>query len=122
MFVRLCSKSCCSGFWRRTKMKTDLLIVNAGNLLAIYQVLGGSAGITAIEQPTFPLLVATYARKHGLSVQVIDAPATELTYDEIGQKVKEINPTLVALFVYGYQPNASSQNMGPAQEIARAIK
>ena len=98
----------------------DLLLINPGNRMAVYQSLGNS--YCAIEPPTFTALVATYVRKNGYSVQMIDVPAETYTDDEIAMKVKELNPKLVGMFVYGYQPSASTQNMFSAGNICRAIK
>ena len=98
----------------------DFLLINPGNRKKVYQELGEE--ISAIEQPTFSLLVLTYLKKLGYSVDVIDVPAIDLSDDKIAQLVEEMNPRLVGLYVYGYQPSASTQNMDSAGKITKAIK
>lgn len=98
----------------------DFLIINPGNRKRVYQSLGNN--ISAIEQPTYALLVATYLKKKGYTVKVIDIPATSYTDGELVNLVESYNPTLIALYVYGYHPSASTQNMESANEIVGLIK
>jgi radical SAM superfamily enzyme YgiQ (UPF0313 family) len=98
----------------------DLLIINPGNRSRVYQLLGNN--ISAIEQPTYALLVATYIQKKGYTVKVIDIPASSYTDAELINLVEDYNPKLIALYVYGYQPSASTQNMESANEIITLIK
>lgn len=104
-------------------MKTrtpDLVLVNPGSRAKIYQSLG--ARLTAVENPVWAGLIATFVRNKGFSVEIVDAEAEELTPDQTAERVKTLNPTLVAIVVYGHQPSASTQNMTGASAIATAIK
>jgi radical SAM superfamily enzyme YgiQ (UPF0313 family) len=101
-------------------MKPDLVLVNPGSRAKIYQSLG--ARLTAVENPVWAGLIATFIRKKGFSVEIIDAEADEISPEQTAERVEAIDPTLVALVVYGHQPSASTQNMTGASAIATAIK
>lgn len=96
--------------------KVDVVLINPGNRIQVYQNLGKD--LSAIEPPTFTLLVARYLQNKGLSVVMIDQPAMEDgSPEKIAQEVEYLNPALVGVFVYGYQPSASTQNMPAAREV-----
>lgn len=101
-------------------MSLDLLLISPGNRVKVYQGLGGD--MSAIEPPTFMLLVAKYMTNLGYSVEIIDMPCSNLEEKDIGQIVNDLNPTLVGVFVYGYQPSSSTQNMYSANLICSSIK
>jgi anaerobic magnesium-protoporphyrin IX monomethyl ester cyclase len=101
-------------------MKPDLVLINPGSRAKIYQSLG--ARLTAVENPVWAGLIATFVRNKGFSVEIIDAEADELSPEQTAERVESIDPALVALVVYGHQPSASTQNMTGASAIATAIK
>ncbi len=104
-------------------MKTitlDLLLVNPGSRTKIYQSLG--ATLTAVENPVWAGLIATFVRQKGFSVEVLDAEAEQLTPEQVADRVAAISPRLVTVVVYGHQPSASTQNMTGASAIVTAIK
>lgn len=98
----------------------DLLLINPGNRAQIYQALGNE--LSAIEPPVWAGLMATFVRKKGYSVAILDAEAGHLPPAEVGKRVAEIKPKLATVVVYGHQPSASTQNMTASGEIATAIK
>ena len=98
----------------------DLVLVNPGNQRKIYQSLAST--LSAVEPPVWVGLLATFIRKHGFSVAILDANAENLTPEEIAERVAEICPMLTAVVVYGHQPSASTQNMTSAGEICTAVK
>ncbi|MDO8461237.1 MAG: cobalamin-dependent protein [Deltaproteobacteria bacterium] len=98
----------------------DLLLVNPCGRRQIYQDLGNE--LTAVEPPVWCGFIATYMRNKGCSVKIIDAGAEELDFNEVAKRVKQENPRLVAMMVYGHQPSASTQNMPGAGETCKAIK
>jgi len=98
----------------------DLVLVNPGNRTQVYQSLAGT--LTAVEPPVWTGLMATFCRQRGFSVDVIDAHAEELTPLETAERIRETNPRLVAVVVYGHQPSASTQVMPSAGAICRAVK
>ena len=104
-------------------MKTptpDLVLVNPGSRARIYQSLGKR--LTAVENPVWAGLIATFVRTKGFSVEIVDAEADDLTPEEAADRVRSFSPALVAIVVYGHQPSASTQNMTGASALATAIK
>jgi anaerobic magnesium-protoporphyrin IX monomethyl ester cyclase len=100
--------------------RIDVVLVNPGSRSAQYQNLG--AEFSAIEPPSLAAMFATYLRTRGQSVAIIDAPAENLSARTVAERVRDLNPHLVVLVVYGFQPSASTQNMTAAGAIALAIK
>jgi anaerobic magnesium-protoporphyrin IX monomethyl ester cyclase len=98
----------------------DILFVNPGDRRQIYQDLGDE--FCAIEPGVFPGLFATYARKKGHDVGLLDIPALFISAEEAAKQIEAANPTLVALCVYGFQPSASTQNMTAAGRVAECVK
>jgi radical SAM superfamily enzyme YgiQ (UPF0313 family) len=98
----------------------DVVLVNPGARTAIYQSLGKR--LTAVENPVWAGLIATFVRTKGCEVQIVDGEADELAPSEIAERVAEINPRLVAVVVYGHQPSASTQNMTGASLACTAIR
>ena len=98
----------------------DLLLIHPGNRRQIYQSLGSS--LSAIEPPVWASLMATFVRKRGFSVEVLDAEADGLTPEQTATRITEMNPLLTAVVVYGHQPSASTQNMTAAGAICTAVK
>ncbi|CAK0746748.1 anaerobic magnesium-protoporphyrin IX monomethyl ester cyclase [uncultured Gammaproteobacteria bacterium] len=99
----------------------DILFISPGDRKQIYQSLGDE--FCAIEPPVFAGLFATYARRKGARVAIIDGPALNLSAQDIARRASEdYAPTLVVIVVYGFQPSASTQNMTAAGAVARAIK
>jgi len=102
-------------------MKTpDLVLVNPGSRARIYQSLGKR--LTAVENPVWAGLIATFVRAKGFSVEIVDAEADELSPEQAADRVKTLSPVLAAIVVYGHQPSASTQNMTGASAAATAIK
>src|SRR5438874_12424334 len=97
-------------------MSVDLVLVNPGSRMKIYQSLG--ARLTAVENPVWAGLIATFVRKKGFSVAIVDAEADELTPEQTAERVKLLEPTLVTIVVYVHQPSASPQNMTGASALA----
>jgi radical SAM superfamily enzyme YgiQ (UPF0313 family) len=98
----------------------DLAIINPGARTAIYQSLGQR--LTAVENPIWAGLMATFVRRQGYEVQIVDAEADELTPEQVAERVAALNPRLVAIVVYGHQPSASTQNMTGAGLACTAIR
>jgi anaerobic magnesium-protoporphyrin IX monomethyl ester cyclase len=99
----------------------DVVLVNPGNLTSVYQDL--SRDFSAIEPPSLAGLFATYLRRKGVSVEMVDAPALNLDPAQAARLIHEtFSPTLVVMVVYGFQPSASTQNMLAAGQTCRALK
>jgi anaerobic magnesium-protoporphyrin IX monomethyl ester cyclase len=105
----------------RSKKSIDVLLVNPGSRAAVYQELGDR--FSAIEPPSLAGLFATFLRKHGLSVEIVDAPASNLSPAGVAETIRDdFEPALIVMVVYGFQPSASTQNMTAAGETCAAIK
>src|SRR5437762_13977625 len=89
--------------------RPDLLLINPGSRADIYQSLG--ADLAAIEPPIWAGLLATFARRRGYSVDIIDANAEGLSAADTAARVVERDPLLVTVAVYGQNPSASTQVM-----------
>jgi len=66
--------------------------------------------------------MASYLRNKGFGVAIIDSNAENITPEETADRVRDMNPILAAIIVYGSQPSASTQNMTTAGKICKAIK
>ncbi|HUE16225.1 MAG TPA: cobalamin-dependent protein, partial [Planctomycetaceae bacterium] len=102
------------------RSKPDVVLINPRSRTQVYQGLGQD--LAAIENPVWAGLMATFVRKQGLSAEIIDAEADELTPDEVAQRVVDLDPVLSVVVVYGHQPSASTQIMPASGAAAQAIK
>src|SRR5205823_12094650 len=100
--------------------KLDLVLINPSSRTQVYQSLGTK--LAAIENPVWAGLMATFCRRLGLSVEIIDAEAEELVAEEVAERVEELKPVLAAVVVYGHQPSASTQIMTASGLVCTAIK
>src|SRR4051794_31769853 len=100
--------------------RLDLVLINPNSRAQVYQSLGTE--LAAIENPVWAGLMATFCRTKGLSVEVIDGEAEEMTADEVAERVKYLKPVLAAVVVYGHQPSASTQIMTAAGQNCTAVK
>ena len=103
-----------------TAGKLDLVLINPCSRPLVYQSLG--ATLTAVENPVWAGLMATFCRRKGLSVAIIDAEAESLDHDEVADRVRGLDPHLAAVVAYGHQPSASTQIMTAAGQVCTSIK
>ena len=94
----------------------DLLLINPGGRMSIYQELGRE--LAAVEPPVWAGLLATFARGRGHSVDLLDSNALNLAPEEVAGRVEDASPLLCAVVVYGHQPSASTQVMPSAGAIS----
>ncbi|HVX14264.1 MAG TPA: radical SAM protein [Pirellulales bacterium] len=98
----------------------DVLFINPASRTQVYQSLGKR--LAAIENPVWAGLLAEFARRHGLSVDILDAEAHGYTAAEVADEVAAHKARLVVVVVYGHQPSASTQIMPAARQTCAAIK
>jgi anaerobic magnesium-protoporphyrin IX monomethyl ester cyclase len=98
----------------------DLVLINPASRTQVYQALGTK--LSAVENPVWAGLMATFCRRSGLSVEIIDAEAEELVPAEVAERIEDLNPVLAAVVVYGHQPSASTQIMTASGLVCTAIK
>ena len=77
---------------------------------------------TAIEPPTWSLLLAQSMRNFGFEVSIIDANAEEIGDEEVFNRVKACKPRLIVFVVYGQNVNAGTTNMEGAIKLSNFLK
>ena len=98
----------------------DCLFVSPDSSLKAYQ--GLSKKYSAIEPPTWALLLAESCRQNGNSVGILDTCAENLTATETCKRIKKINPRIVVLVVYGQNPNAGTTSMIGASILIKEMR
>ena len=73
----------------------DLVLVNPNSKKRVYQ--GLSDELSAIEPPVWAGLMATFIRKKGYSVAILDAEAEHLSPEDASKRVIEMRPRLVGM-------------------------
>lgn len=102
-------------------MDLDVLFVNIGGTKKrVYQEL--SKDYSAIEPPFWAALTAGFVRKKGFNVDIVDANAENLTYEETAKIIEQKNPKLVNIVVYGQHPSASTQLMTGVGALCNQIR
>ena len=79
--------------------KIDCCFLVTSSSKKSYQKL--SETYSAIEPPTWALLLAQSTRAAGFNVKIIDANAENLTLDEILKRILIMSPRLICFVVYG---------------------
>jgi anaerobic magnesium-protoporphyrin IX monomethyl ester cyclase len=104
----------------RNERRLDVLFVNPDSSAKAYQ--GLASVYSAIEPPTWSLLLAESCRAKGFSVKILDCDAERLTLDKAVERVQEASPRLVVIVVYGQNPNAGTTSMIGALALAKHLK
>ncbi|MBN9122097.1 MAG: radical SAM protein [Planctomycetes bacterium] len=100
--------------------RLDLVLINPNSRAQVYQSLGTE--LTAVENPVWAGLMASFCRARGLSVEIIDAEGECLSASEVADRVAYLGPVLAAVVAYGHQPSASTQIMGAVGRTCSAVK
>ena len=98
------------------KDKIDCCFLIPNNAKKSYQKL--SETYSAIEPPTWALLLAQSVRSVGFNPYIIDANAENLNEKEILNRLNKILPRLVCFVVYGQNVNAGTTNMSGATNLS----
>ena len=77
----------------------DVLFVNPANSGIVYQDL--AQDYSAVEPPTWALLLAESVRSAGFDPQILDANAERLSIGEAVNRIAIAAPRLVCFVVYG---------------------
>lgn len=104
----------------KTSTQLDCLFINPDSSLKAYQ--GLSAKFSAIEPPTWALLLAESCRSKGFNVGIFDCCAEKLDLSQSVERIRELNPRVVLFVVYGQNPNAGTTSMIGATTLAKAFK
>jgi anaerobic magnesium-protoporphyrin IX monomethyl ester cyclase len=100
--------------------RLDVLFVNADSSAQAYQEL--SKDFSAIEPPTWALLLAQACRVGGFGVAILDCGAERLSEETAARRIEESGARLVCFVVYGQNPNSGTTNMIGATSLARRVK
>ncbi len=103
-----------------TERQLDVLFVNADSAAQAYQDL--AKDYSAIEPPTWSLLLAQSCRAKGYGVGILDCTAEGLTHEQAVRRIHEANPRLVCFVVYGQNPNSGTTNMIGNSACCRLLK
>jgi len=98
----------------------DVLFVNADSSLQAYQ--GLAKTYSAIEPPTWALLLAQSCRAKNFGAAILDCDAEKLSLSEAVNRIQDANPRLVVFVVYGQNPNSGTTGMIGASALAREVK
>ena len=98
----------------------DILFISPNNARNIYQNL--STKYSAIEPPTWALLLSESCRSKGYSVAILDCLAENLAAEQSYKRIKEINPRIICFVVYGQNVNAGTTNMSGATYLSSYLK
>lgn len=98
----------------------DVLFINADSSAQAYQEL--SKDFSAIEPPTWALLLAQACRANGFGVAILDCGAERLSDEQAVMRVGETNARMNCFVVYGQNPNSGTTNMIGATALARKLK
>lgn len=100
--------------------RLDILLIKPGSQKELYSELSENS-LTAIEPPLWAGLIATFLRRKGFSVQIIDAEAESLAPYRVVDMIGDVNPILVGIIVSGSNPSASTMNMVGVRAILDEI-
>jgi len=98
----------------------DALFVNPSSSGKAYQAL--AVDYSAIERPTWALLLAESCRATGFGAGILDCDAERLSPAQSVSRVEEAEPRLVVVVVYGQNPNSGTTSMSGAMVFAQALK
>ena len=98
----------------------DVLFVTPNNSNGIYQELSNK--YSAIETPTWSLLLAQSCRSQNYKVAILDCLAENLSDENAYLRIKKLNPKLLCFVVYGQNVNAGTTNMSGATRLAKFLK
>jgi anaerobic magnesium-protoporphyrin IX monomethyl ester cyclase len=100
--------------------RLDVLFVNPDSSFKAYQ--GLSKSYSAIEPPTWALLLAQSCRAKGFGVGIFDCDAERLTVEESVKRIVATDSRLICFVMYGQNPNSGTTSMIGAELLGRKLK
>jgi len=97
----------------------DVLMVTPPSRAQVYQALSNE--FAAIEPPVASGLIATYVRRAGFDVAMLDAEAEGLTHEQTADRIAGLAPRLAVFMICGQQPSASTQCMPGGRKACEAL-
>ena len=101
-------------------MSLDVLFVTPDSSLDAYQALATT--YSAIEPPTWSLLLAQSCRARGFGSAILDCDAQRLPLHEAVAAIEAHDPRLVVFVIYGQNPNSGTTGMIGGTRLAAALK
>ena len=98
----------------------DILFINPSSNKKNYQDLSNK--YSAIEPPTWLLLLAESCRSKNFKVGIVDANVEHLSNSQVEEKVNNCKPKLICFVVYGQNVNAGTASMTGAVELSKYLK
>ncbi len=100
--------------------KLDVIFITPSNSKVIYQELWKD--YSAIEPPTWSLLLAQSCRSVGYKVSILDAVAENLNNNMILDKITKNPPRLICMVLYGQNVNAGTTSMSGGVQLSNFLK
>lgn len=100
--------------------RLDVLFIEPDSSAKAYQDLRKT--YSAIETPTWSLLLAQSCRAKGFGVAILDCTAERLTDEQAVQRIRDANPRLVCFVLYGQNPNSGTTNMIGGTRLCAKLK
>ena len=98
----------------------DIAFIAPSNAEKSYQILANK--YSAIEPPTWALLLAESSRKKGFNPIIIDCLAEGLDDKSAINRINNLKPRILCFVVYGQNVNSGSTSMSGAVRLADEIK
>lgn len=98
----------------------DILFIHPPAAEEMFQELADK--FSAIEPPTWCLLLANAVINCGFGAAILDCEQERLGIANTVQRIKDYNPRLICIVAFGSQPNASTFLIGNSLKIAKDIK
>ena len=98
----------------------DVILINPNTATKSYQDL--SKRFSAIEPPTWSLLLAASCRSIGQNVEILDANAENLTNENVYSIIKIKKPRFICFVVYGQNVNSGTTSMAGSIELSNFLK
>jgi radical SAM superfamily enzyme YgiQ (UPF0313 family) len=100
--------------------RLDVLFIAPNSSKKAYQALADV--YSAIEPPTWLLLLAQAMRNFGFSIAILDCEAQHLTEQAAVDQISYLKPRLTCFVLYGQNPNAGTTSMIGATSLAAKLK
>lgn len=98
----------------------DVLFIIPNSSKKIYQNLANN--FSAIETPTWALLLASSMRKYDYSCEILDCDALRLNEEEAIEQINNSKCRLALFVLYGQQPNQGTFLMYGASRLAQKLR
>ena len=98
----------------------DVLFINPGSAKDVYQ--GLSTDYAGVGTPYWALLLSESCRSQGYQVGLMDILAEKLLREDAVERIKDLNPRLITICVYGENVNSGTTQMSGAVKLANLLK